>query len=243
MKLPCIGYVRFVAVCECFLQTPLTQCAFLCMLQFIEEAKTPMDTRTMPRPPLPDAALRQLFADARTVNGFLDIPVPRATLERVYSLACMGPTSMNCQPARFVMLASREARERLEPFLMPGNRAKTVAAPVCVIVATDSRFYEHMPEIWHDASAREMFASDPALASATAARNGTLGGAYLILAARSLGLDCGPMSGFDMDKVNAEFFPDGRWRANFLVNLGYGDPSTVFPRNPRLPFETACEVL
>ncbi|WP_423459354.1 malonic semialdehyde reductase [Ottowia sp. VDI28] len=202
-----------------------------------------MDTRTIPRAPLSEAALRQLFSDARTVNGFLDVPVPRALLEQVYALACMGPTSMNTQPARFVMLASRAARERLEPLLSPGNRAKTVAAPVCVIVAVDSRFYEHMHEVWHDAGAREMFAADPALVSATATRNGTLGGAYLILAARSLGLDCGPMSGFDMDKVNAEFFPDGRWRANFLVNLGYGDPATVFPRNPRLPFETACQVL
>ena len=150
---------------------------------------------------------------------------------------------MNCQPARYVMLASREARERLEPLLSPGNRAKTVAAPVCVIVAVDTRFHEHMPEVWHDAGAREMFAADPALVNSTFTRNGTLGGAYLILAARAMGLDCGPMSGFDMDKVNAEFFPDGRWRANFLVNMGYGDPATIYPRNPRLPFETACQVL
>jgi len=202
-----------------------------------------MTEALQPRAPLPEAALCQLFRDARTVNGFLDIPVPPALLEQVYALACMGATSMNCQPARFVMLASRAARERLEPLLMPGNRAKTVAAPVCVIVATDTRFYEQMPEVWHDASAREMFAADPALASATATRNGTLGGAYLMLAARALGLDCGPMSGFDPDAVNAEFFPDGRWRANFLVNLGYGDPASVFPRNPRLPFATACQVL
>ena len=196
-----------------------------------------------PRAPLPEAALRQLFLDARTVNGFLDIPVPPALLEQVYALACLGATSMNCQPTRFVMLASRAARERLQPLLMPGNRAKTVAAPVCFIVATDTRFYDHLPEVWHDASAREMFAADAALASATATRNSTLGGAYLMLAARALGLDCGPMSGFDADAVNAEFFPDGRWRANFLVNLGYGDPASVFPRNPRLPFATACQVL
>ena len=202
-----------------------------------------MSTPALPRAPLSEAAVRQLFSEARTVNGFLDVPVSLALLERVYALACMGPTSMNCQPARFVMLTSRAARERLEPLLMPGNRAKTVAAPVCVIVAVDARFYERMPEIWHDASARETFAADPALVSATATRNGTLGGAYLMLAARALGLDCGPMSGFDMDKVNAEFFPDGRWRANFLVNLGYGDPATVFPRNPRLPFDVACQVL
>lgn len=202
-----------------------------------------MDTRTLPRAPLSEAALQQLFLDARTVNGFLDVPVPRALLERVYALACMGPTSMNTQPARYVMLTSRAARERLEPLLSLGNRAKTIAAPVCVIVAVDTHFYEHMPEVWHDASAREMFAANPALVSSTATRNGTLGGAYLMLAARALGLDCGPMSGFDMDKVNAEFFPDGRWRANFLINMGYGDPATIYPRNPRLPFETACQVL
>ena len=193
-----------------------------------------------PRATLPETALRQLFLDARTVNGFLDIPVPPALLEQVYALACMGATSMNCQPTRFVMLASRAARERMEPLLMPGNRAKTLAAPVCVIVATDTRFYEHLPELWHDASAREMFAADPALASATAARNSTLGGAYLMLAARALGLDCGPMSGFDIDKLNAAFFADGRYKANFLVNLGYGDDSKLFARNQRLSFEQAC---
>ena len=196
-----------------------------------------------PRATLPETALRQLFLDARTVNGFLDIPVPPALLEQVYALACMGATSMNCQPARFVMLTTRAARERLAPLLMQGNRAKTLAAPVCVIVATDTRFYEHMPEVWHDASAREMFAADPALASATATRNGTLGGAYLMLAARALGLDCGPMSGFDAAGVNREFFPDGRFQANFLLNLGHIDNSKTFPRNPRLSFDDACQVL
>ena len=195
------------------------------------------------RAPLSEAALRQLFTDARTVNGFRDQAVSHELLGQVYALACMGATSMNCQPARFVMLTTRAARERLAPMLMQGNRAKTVAAPVCVIVATDTRFYEHMPDVWHDASARETFADDPALAGATATRNGTLGGAYLMLAARALGLDCGPMSGFDPEAVNAEFFPDGHWRANFLVNLGYGDPASVFPRNPRLPFATACQIL
>ncbi|QTD46054.1 malonic semialdehyde reductase [Ottowia testudinis] len=195
-----------------------------------------------PRPPLPEAALAQIFADAHTVNGFLDTPVPPGLLRRVYALARMGPTSMNCQPARFVMLATRTARERLGPHLMEGNRAKTLAAPVCVIVATDTRFFEHMPEVWHAPGARETFAADPGLAAATWVRNGTLGGAYFMLAARALGLDCGPMSGFNAAGVNAEFFPDGRWQANFLINLGYGDPASVFPRNPRLPFDTACRV-
>lgn len=196
-----------------------------------------------PRSPLPDAALRQLFTEARTANGFLDRPVPQALLAQVYALACLGPTSMNCQPARFVMLASPAARARLEPLLMPSNRPKTQTAPVCVIVATDTRFYEHMPDIWHDASARDLFANNAALAAATATRNGTLGGAYLIMAARALGLDCGPMSGVDLDGVNAEFFPDGRFKANFLINLGYADHSKTYPRNPRLPFDTACQVL
>ncbi len=195
------------------------------------------------RPPLPEAALAQLFTDAHTVNAFLDIPVPPELLHQVDELARMGPTSMNCQPARFVMLATRAARERLGPHLMAGNRAKTLAAPVCVIVATDTRFFEHMPEVWHTAGARDTFAADPTLATATWARNGTLGGAYFMLAARALGLDCGPMSGFDTAGVNAEFFPDGRWQANFLINLGWGDPTSIFPRNPHLPFETACHVL
>lgn len=199
-----------------------------------------MTATQSPRAPLPEAALRQLFIDARTVNAFTDEPVPADLLDQVYRLACLGATSMNCQPARFVMLTTRAARERLAPLLMQGNRAKTLAAPVCVIVATDTRFFEHMPEVWHDASAREMFAGDAALAAATAARNGTLGGAYLMLAARALGLDCGPMSGFDIDKVNAAFFPDGRCKANFLINLGYGDDSKLFARNPRLSFEQAC---
>ena len=195
-----------------------------------------------PRATLPETALRQLVLDARTVNGFLDIPVPPALLEQVYALACMGATSMNCQPTRFVMLASRAARERMEPLLMPGNRAKTLAAPVCVIVATDTRFYEHLPELWHDASAREMFAADPALASATAARNSTLGGAYLMLAARALGLDCGPMSGFDAAKVDAAFWAGTSVRTNFLCTLGRGEPSKVFQRNPRLSFDEACRL-
>ena len=202
-----------------------------------------MTEALQPRAPLPEAALCQLFRDARTVNGFLDIPVPPALLEQVYALACMGATSMNCQPTRFVMLASRAARERMEPLLMPGNRAKTLAAPVCVIVATDTRFYEHLPELWHDACAGLLFAADPALASATAARNSTLGGAYLMLAARALGLDCGPMSGFNAAKVDEAFFAGTAIKSNFLVNLGKGDPASIFPRSPRLSFDEACLIL
>jgi len=192
--------------------------------------------------PLDTAALDDIFLQARTANGFQDKPVPPELLRQVYDLARMGPTSMNTQPTRYVFLNTPAARERLRPALSAGNLDKTMAAPVTVIVATDTRFYEHMPQVWHREGAREMFAGDAAMAQATATRNGTLGGAYFIIAARALGLDCGPMSGFDIAKVNAEFFPDGRLQANFLINLGYGD-GKVFDRNPRLSFEQACQVL
>lgn len=188
-------------------------------------------------------SLEQIFLDARTANGFTDQPVPLPLLQQVYALARMGPTSMNTQPTRYVFLTTPAARERLRPALSEGNLSKTMSAPVTVIVATDTRFYEFMPEVWHREGAREMFAGNAALAQGTATRNGTLGGAYFMVAARALGLDCGPMSGFDTAKVNAEFFPDGRWQANFLINLGYGDDTKLFARNARLSFAQACLVL
>ncbi len=188
-------------------------------------------------------SLNQLFHSARTANGFLDKPVPLALLREVYDIARMGATSMNTQPTRYVFLMSTASRERLLPAMSPGNLDKTRTAPVTVIVATDTRFYEHMPEIWHKPGAKENFEGNPGLAQATATRNGTLGGAYFMVAARALGLDCGPMSGVDLAKVNAEFFADGRLQANFLINLGYGDDSKLFDRNPRLSFEQACSVL
>lgn len=188
-------------------------------------------------------ALNQIFLTARTANGFQDKPVPTALLQEVYDLAKMGPTSMNTQPTRYVFLTSSESRERLKPALSPGNLDKTMAAPVTVIVATDTRFYEFMPQVWHRPGAKENFEGNAALATATATRNSTLGGAYFIIAARALGLDCGPMSGVDLAKVNAEFFADGRFQANFLINLGYGDNEKLFDRNPRLSFEQACTVL
>lgn len=188
-------------------------------------------------------SLDRLFLKARTANGFLDKPVAPELLREVYELARMAPTSMNTQPTRYVFLNSKASRERLLPALSPGNLDKTRDAPVTVIVATDTRFFEFMPQVWHRPGAKENFESNPGLATATAARNGTLGGAYFILAARALGLDCGPMSGVDLAKVNAEFFPDGRWQANFLINLGYGDDSKLFDRNGRLSFEQACQVL
>lgn len=192
---------------------------------------------------IPESALNQLFVEARTANGFTAQPVPAALLRQVYELAKMAPTSMNCQPTRYVFLSTPAAKARLLPALLPGNVDKTQSAPVTVIVATDTQFYEHMPQIWHGAGAREMFAGNAALASGTAARNGTLGGGYFILAARALGLDAGPMSGVDLAKVNAEFFPDGRLQANFLINLGYADRSKEFPRNARLSFEQVATVL
>jgi 3-hydroxypropanoate dehydrogenase len=187
--------------------------------------------------------LDQLFFNARTANGFLDKPVPLALLQEVYDIAKMGATSMNTQPTRYVFLNSVESRARLLPALSPGNLDKTRDAPVTVIVASDTRFYEHMPQVWHKPGAKEMFEGNVAMASGTAIRNGTLGGAYFMIAARAVGLDCGPMSGVDLAKVNAEFFADGRFKADFLINLGYGDNRKLFDRNPRLSFEQACSVL
>jgi 3-hydroxypropanoate dehydrogenase len=192
---------------------------------------------------LDTTALDQIFLEARTANGFLDKPVPLDLLKQVYDIARMGATSMNTQPTRYVFLLSPESRARLLPAMSPGNLDKTRSAPVTVIVARDTRFYEHMPQVWHKPGAMEMFAGNATLAAATAQRNGTLGGAYFMIAARALGLDCGPMSGVDLAKVNAEFFADGRCQADFILNLGYGDDSKLFDRNPRLAFEQACTVL
>ena len=187
--------------------------------------------------------LDRLFLKARTANGFLDKPVPLALLREAYDIAKMGATSMNTQPTRYVVLASKESRARLLPALSPGNLDKTRDAPVTVIVATDTRFYEHMPQVWHKPGAKEMFEGNVPMAQATAIRNGTLGGAYFMIACRAVGLDCGPMSGVDLAMVNTDFFPDGRLQANFLINLGYGDDSKLFDRNPRLSFEQAATLL
>ncbi len=192
---------------------------------------------------LSEQALKQLFLDARTANGFLDKPVNPDLLRQAYDIAKMGATSMNTQPTRYVFLTTPAAKARLMPALSPGNVDKTNSAPVTVIVATDTQFYEHMPTIWHGPGAKEMFEGNVPMAQATATRNGTLGGAYFMIAARAVGLDCGPMSGVDLAKVNAEFFPDGRFQTNFLINLGYADTIKTFNRNPRLSFEQACQVL
>jgi 3-hydroxypropanoate dehydrogenase len=187
--------------------------------------------------------LDQLFREARTHWVWRPEPVPIELLKGVYELARFGPTSANSSPARFVFITTPEAKERLRPALSPGNVEKTMTAPVTVIIAWDTEFYEKLPQLFPARDMRSVFAGNPALIHETAFRNGTLQGAYFMMAARALGLDCGPMSGFDQQKVNAEFFPDGKWKANFLCNLGYGDPSKLFPRNPRLSFDEACLVL
>lgn len=184
-----------------------------------------------------------LFTEARSQNGWLDKPVGESLLQELYELTRTGPTSMNCQPARFVFLTTDAAKARLLPALMPGNVEKTRTAPVVAIVAYDSRFFEEMPRIWHNPAARDMFGGNAALAASTAFRNGSLQGGYMMLAARGLGLDCGPMSGFATDKVDAEFFPDGRWKTNFLCGLGHGDSAKLMARQPRLPFEDACRII
>ncbi|HSD36986.1 MAG TPA: malonic semialdehyde reductase [Rhodocyclaceae bacterium] len=191
----------------------------------------------------PEAALDLAFRNARTFNKFSDKPVTDETLHAIFDLMKWGPTSLNSQAGRFVFLRSKESRERLRPALSAGNLDKTMAAPVTVIVAIDNQFYEHLPTLFPAYDARPMFLSKPELAEKTGFRDGTLQGAYFIIAARMLGLDCGPMAGFDADKVNAEFFADGKWRANFLINLGYGDATGNYPRNPRLSFEQATQIL
>jgi 3-hydroxypropanoate dehydrogenase len=192
---------------------------------------------------LSSEALDQIFRNARTHSAWLPKRVPVAKLREAYDLARMGPTSANASPARFVFVESEAAKARLLPTLMPLNVDKTKTAPVTVIVAWDTEFHEKLPKLFPHADMRSFFAGNKALSEETAFRNSSLQGAYFIIAARSLGLDCGPMSGFDAAKLNAEFFPDGKWKANFLCNLGYGDPSKLFPRNPRLDFDEASQVL
>ena len=187
--------------------------------------------------------LDQLFLKARTHWVWRPEPVPLELLKELYNVARFGPTSANSSPARFVFLTTPQAKERLRPALSPTNVEKTMTAPVTVIVAWDTEFHEKLPQLFPARDMRSIFAGNAALLHETAFRNGTLQGAYFMIAARALGLDCGPMSGFDQQKVNAEFFPDGKWKANFLCNIGYGDPSRLFPRNPRLSFDEACRVL
>lgn len=189
-------------------------------------------------------ALDQLFLRARTQNGWLPTAVGDEQLHQLYELMKLAPTSANCSPARVLFLRTAEAKERLRPALNAGNVDKVMTAPVVALIAYDTQFYELLPELFpHNPGMRDLFASKPALAEATAFRNSSLQGAYLMLAARSIGLDVGPMSGFDAETLNTIFFADGRYRVNFLCNLGYGDSSKLFPRSPRLRFEQACQLL
>jgi 3-hydroxypropanoate dehydrogenase len=193
-------------------------------------------------PTLEARVLDQLFRSARTQNKWQNRPVPDSTLQELYDLLKWGPTSANGMPGRFVFLRTPEAKEKLRPALSAGNMDKTLSAPVVCIVAHDLKFYDKLPRLFPHADARSWFAGNERLAETTAFRNGTLQGAYLVMAARSLGLDTGPMSGFDNAKVDEAFFAGTDWRSNFLVNLGYGDPSGLFDRSPRLPFDEACRL-
>jgi len=192
--------------------------------------------------PLEPHALDQLFRSARTFNRFTDRPVDDEVIHALYELSKWGPTSQNSQPARYLFLRSRESRAQLLPALIGANVEKTSVAPLTVIVATDSRFYEHLPQQFPGYDARAGYIANPALATTVAFRNASLQGAYLIIAARALGLDCGPMSGFDNAKVDAAYFPDGRFKSNFLINLGYGDPAGLRPRGQRLPFDEVARI-
>jgi 3-hydroxypropanoate dehydrogenase len=196
------------------------------------------------KPPLTDEALDILFRKARTHHAWRDQAVTDQQLRQLYELVKWGPTSANTCPSRFLFLRTPEAKERLKPALAPGNVVKTMTAPVTAIIATDFKFYEKMGKLFpHNPAMGERFASAPQLAEITAFRNGTLQGGYFILAARALGLDCGAMSGFDNAKVDAEFFPGGSIKSNFLCNLGHGDSSKLLERHPRLDFEEACQLL
>jgi 3-hydroxypropanoate dehydrogenase len=201
---------------------------------------------TVPSTPrrIDDSSLRQLFLNARTHNGWLDQPVPDGMLRELYDIVKCGPTSMNTQPMRLLFLRTAAAKQRLRRHLVPSNVEKTMAAPVTAVVGYDLAFHEHLPTMFpHRPDARVMYEGKLPLIEATAFRNGSLQGAYLIIAARALGLDCGPMSGFDNAGVDAEFFGDTQVKSNFLCNLGYGDHSKIFDRSPRFDFASVCTLL
>ena len=194
--------------------------------------------------PLDETGLDLLFRAARTHNAWDETAISDATLAKLYELLKFGPTSANSSPARFVFVKSKEAKEKLRPLFMEGNREKTMAAPVCVIIGYDTKFYEHLPKLFpHNLDAKNWFAHSAALAEETAFRNSTLQGAYLMMAARALGLDCGPMSGFDKAGVDAAFFPGGRVKSNFICALGQGRSAGLFARSPRFSFDEVCQIV
>jgi len=190
-----------------------------------------------------NAALDVLFNNARTHNGWQNKPVTDAQLHQLYDLVKWGPTSANCSPARIVFVRSAEEKEKLVACVSPGNADKTRAAPVTAIIGMDMAFYDKLPQLFPHADARSWFAGNQPAIDATAFRNSSLQGGYFILAARALGLDCGPMSGFDADKLNAAFFADTSIKVNFICSIGYGDPSKLFGRSPRLSFDEACKIV
>jgi 3-hydroxypropanoate dehydrogenase len=190
-----------------------------------------------------DEALDQLFRSARSQNKWQAKPVSQTLLHALYDLLRMGPTSANCSPARFVFVTTDQGRERLKPHLLPNNVNKVMTAPVTVIIGHDLAFYEMLPQLFPHTDARSWFVGNEPLIQTTAFRNGTLQGAYLIIAARSLGLDCGPMSGFNNAGVDQEFFANTTIKSNFICGLGYGDPTGVFARSPRLAFDEACKIV
>ncbi len=203
-----------------------------------------MNTRAADRAQtLADDAMDQLFREARTHNIWTDRPVADETLRALHALMKMAPTSANMSPARILFLRSREARERLRPALASGNVEKTMSAPVCAIIGHDLDFWTHLPRLFPHKDMTGMFRDDPAMSEVAAFRNGSLQGGYFILAARAVGLDCGPMSGFDNDAVDRTFFSGTRIRSNFLCNLGYGDDTDLFPRSPRFEFDEICTIL
>ena len=195
------------------------------------------------REPIEAAAIAQTFTEARTHNGFLNIPVDDQLLRDAVDLAKIGPTSANNSPLRVVFLKSAAAKQRLKPFLSPGNVEKTMVAPVVALTAYDRKFYDHLPFLFPHADAKAWFVGNEAFADDSAYKNGTLQVAYLILALRAVGLDTGPMSGFDNVKVDAEFFRDGQFKSNVLINIGYGDKSKLFPRSPRLSFDQIAKIM
>ena len=189
-------------------------------------------------------SLKQAFTEARTFDKFKDEEISDDIIAKIYDLMKWGPTAMNCQPGHYVFIKSKEAKNRLKPTLMKGNTEKTMLAPVTVIVASDTKFYNNLPiQFPAYPDAKSMFENNKEMSKWTAFRNCSLQGAYLILAARMLGLDCGPMSGFNNDTLDAEFFPEGRYKSNFLINIGIGDPSGNYPRGSRLQFDAAVEIL
>lgn len=191
---------------------------------------------------LNEDALKTLFLDARTHNGWADTPVEDSMLHDIWNLVRMAPTSANCAPARIAFVKSDAAKEQLKPHLMEGNVDKTMAAPVTAIIGHDMEFYEKLPQLFPHTDARAWFVGNDELIETTAFRNGTLQGAYLMMAARSLGLDCGPMSGFDNAKVDKLFFAGTNVKSNFLCNLGYGTTDDLFPRSPRFEFDEVCRI-